>query len=513
MMKTGASMRLAPLLACSALLACGSSSDAPAGGGASSNATCENRTRVSDGGTPAPATCQVPVGASALGADQVQAMGHVAVGQTIPFQVPAGTESVTIVQQAVKAPEFVSFQPSCTDSAIDLDNTAVPLTVKDPTGKVWYDDNPPSVPADVSTLLVFFASDSPGTGTLGFPNTSTGLAALGTTGLPAGTWQVQVSDYAYECANGFIPAGSNCSLGATDSIYDVTVITKSSAQAAIAAPTLNLDVYLVTTTSASASRPLPSASTAATDPDLARLVSTLRALLSGSATGIQLGAVTFHDVPQSVKDQYATGVDVDQTGSCAPLPQLFANATAGNTLNVFLVSGFKSATTTGSNQIVGVDGTIPGPASVGGSVASGVAVSTANLRFESVAGSSCSSSLPDFQSCGDDTTAYIIAHEGGHFMGLYHVVEATGTANDFDPLSDTPTCLCSKCAPAPSRARCADAPTPPASPYQLKVSDCLAPSIGCGSGDNLMFWLFGTGSRGTISPEQAHVMRTSPLLH
>ena len=62
-------------------------------------------------------------------------------------------------------------------SQLVLDNAAVPLWLKDPLGATIYDDLQPP-PADGSGLPVFYVSFSANTGTLGYPNTSAGLAGI-----------------------------------------------------------------------------------------------------------------------------------------------------------------------------------------------------------------------------------------------------------------------------------------------------------------------------------------------
>ena len=108
----------------------------------------------------------------------------------------------------------------------------------------------------------------------------------------------------------------------------------------------------------------------------------------------------------------------------------------------------------------------------------------------------------------------LVAHEGGHFMGLYHTTESRGEL--FDPLADTPTCACETCAPAASQSQCATpGKTPPTTPYQMKATDCnktTSPPT-CGGGEDLMFWLLNQSvSRGTLSPQQGQIIRANPLV-
>jgi hypothetical protein len=108
-------------------------------------------------------------------------------------------------------------------------------------------------------------------------------------------------------------------------------------------------------------------------------------------------------------------------------------------------------------------------------------------------------------------TAYIIAHEAGHFLGLYHVTEAEGTL--FDPLNDTATCACSACATPVTRAQCADATPSPVRARQMGFSDCNRDQTGCGGATNLMFWTLDIpDSVGLLTEQQASVLRANPLV-
>ena len=449
-----------------------------------------------------------PVGTSALTTGVLQ-LGPFKVGQTVGFDVPANTASITIVQQAVSAPDSVTL----TNPTGALNNTAVPLIVKEPGGKTVFDDNQ-SHPTDPSDLTVFFASESPATGTLTIPNTTAGLALVGPSGLPAGRWSFIVSDFAYECtspAASPLPFGLTCQSGNDQSIYDVTVITKPTAGGAIqASGKLDVAIYFATTVAGGGAAPLDAdKANAGTDPDLKRMETALGKLFAQA--NIQLGAVKYTLLPADVLATYATGVDIDQSGACAPLAQLLRSSDPGNTLNIFFVSAFRVSGLQGGNTVVGVDGTIPGPSSIGGTVASGAAVATLDLRARSGT-AVCSDPNLNLQ-CGADTTAYIIAHEAGHFLGLYHVIEAEGTL--FDPISDTATCPCSTCASATSRAHCADASPRPATgtEHLMTVAECSQAQTACGGGTNLMFWrLDSSSSVGLLTDQQNSVLRANPLI-
>jgi hypothetical protein len=125
-------------------------------------------------------------------------------------------------------------------------------------------------------------------------------------------------------------------------------------------------------------------------------------------------------------------------------------------------------------------------------------------------------STPSLATCGADITAAIVAHEAGHFLGLYHTTEGIGTI--VDPIGDTATCLCPLCKPAGAPEQCqglGQNDPQVASPYPMMVTDCLAPAGSvpeCGGGDNLMFWLLDQDSKGLLTAGQAAVMRASPLV-
>jgi hypothetical protein len=321
------------------------------------------------------------------------------------------------------------------------------------------------------------------------PNTSRMLAG----GVPGGSWSVVVNDFASECS---ALGAATCVVGDGGvfpaSTYDVTVVTKPGPVAATG--TIDVAFYLVTSVHSTTSASAPG------DADLGRVVSTLGALLGHA--GLCLGRVTFYDVPAWAKARYATGVSADTSDPCGTLSQMLTLARPANAMNFFLVDSITSASGPPGTIIAGVDGTIPGPATFGGTVASGAAVSVADLGTGACGGGT---SL----NCGDDLIAFIAAHEAGHFLGLYHTSEAAG--DYFDPVADTPTCPCAQCMP-PDGGTCQTAPGTPPNPYYVTGQDCTA-SSSCGGGDNLMFWLLSPGhSLGTVTPEQAAIVRANLLV-
>lgn len=429
--------------------------------------------------------------ASALPA-QVQDFGTKKVGDVVTFHVPPNTGSITIVHQAQLANLTVVYQNAL------IDNSAVPLTITKPDGGLAYDDaNPgpayqpsPDGGLDPSGEYAFYAGGTPSTAAFTIPNTTASLSE----GVPPGDWKLVVNDYANECT--FL---TGCSDGGTSANqYGISVLTRPLPQGS----TLNASFYIVADLTSTTGTPLD-ATNASTDPAVKRMVQAYKDIFS--AAGINASA-TFYYARQSDRQRFGTNINADLTGPCDELSQMFtlSKEHPGNSMNVFLVNSLRSASHNGT-QVVGIDGTIPGPSSYNGTVHSGAVVSAADLF--SGWPQACPATGTDIQHCGPDRIAYIAAHESGHFLGLVHTTEAEGT--NFDPLSDTAKCPCLSCAAAADRATCtSNSPT-----ASLFNNLCSGSPAGCGGGDNLMFWFLQAGySKGIISPQQAQVMRLNPLM-
>jgi hypothetical protein len=449
-----------PTIVASSSTACGSASSCP-----TSKPACSSST------PPAPVN-------AGSGVTELKLGPHV-VGDVVSFNVPSGTPGFSIVSQAMSAQQTVTFQ------GVQISNVVVPDKVTDPAGNLIYDDFASS-PADPSGQLAFYATDSPWTGAFTIPNTS-GMLSRSPKELASGTWKFTVNDYARECIGNAQCGGTGSSSGE----YDVRVLLRS----ASATSGLNVGLYLVGGTLKAANAP--------NDAGIKQMVSTLSTLYG--AQGLCVNTVTVYDVPSWAATAYGT-LSVDDTSPCSDLNQMFTLSVPGNQLNFFLVSSLTASSNTGKQQVVGIDGTIPGPSGYGGTIHSGAAVSAENLE----AGIANCTSTPNFTRCGADETAYIAAHEGGHWLGLYHTTERFG--DSFDTLADTPKCPCSSCAPTTSsdgndRAHC----TSTSAPTTVDDSMCLA-SSSCGGAENMMFWLLTTSSRGTLSCQQGAVMRDNPAV-
>ncbi|MCB9683902.1 MAG: hypothetical protein H6738_01890 [Alphaproteobacteria bacterium] len=117
--------------------------------------------------------------------------------------------------------------------------------------------------------------------------------------------------------------------------------------------------------------------------------------------------------------------------------------------------------------ILGLSGGPPGAAAVHGTSKSGVIVTTVDLQDEPT------------------DVGKIMAHEGGHFLGLFHTTEMDGTRHD--PLGDTPTCSDGDGNGIANSAECA----------------------GKGA-ENMMWWTLTEGVA-TATDDQSFVVRSNPV--
>lgn len=149
-----------------------------------------------------------------------------------------------------------------------------------------------------------------------------------------------------------------------------------------------------------------------------------------------------------------------------------ANPASPRTMTIFLVEEIADAA---GATILGLSGGPPGAAAVNGTSKSGVIVTTADLATAPV------------------DVGRIIAHEGGHFLGLFHTTEKDGSR--FDPLGDTPEC-------------------PPSNDLVDNGGDGNGTmnSAECGGkgAENLMWWTL-TEQTGTGTGNQGFVTRSNPI--
>jgi len=160
------------------------------------------------------------------------------------------------------------------------------------------------------------------------------------------------------------------------------------------------------------------AATAPTDEEFQEILERVRTIYGQKSVGIRLGEITYRDIDPSFHIiETVQGPDSD-------LMQLFAQSegATANALNLFFVDEISSGQFGGAGVILGVAGGIPGPPLVPGTWRSGVAISVKEVEGAPA---------------GVDTT---VAHEAGHFLGLFHTSEQDFGfgAQIHDPLPDTP---------------------------------------------------------------------------
>jgi hypothetical protein len=143
------------------------------------------------------------------------------------------------------------------------------------------------------------------------------------------------------------------------------------------------------------------------------------------------------------------------------LPELFALSAGVDDggINLFLVREM--------GPLLGISGGIPGAIGVHGTEASGVSIA--------------------LDVVGLDRADAVIFHEISHQMGLFHTTESDGL--ELEPLSDTPSCPLDQDLDQDGI---------------LRSDECSAYDA-----DNLMFW---DGEGDALSPQQAELLRRSPLL-
>jgi hypothetical protein len=178
------------------------------------------------------------------------------------------------------------------------------------------------------------------------------------------------------------------------------------------------------------------------------------------AGGLEVGDINYGDFSGDV-DKYSV-VDAD-----TEFNDLLRTTDAdGDVLTIFMV---QEITSSSGGTILGLSAGPPGLPTVSGTSKSGMVVTTADLHEDPVG------------------VGRTIAHEGAHFLGLFHTSEKTGSVHD--PLSDTPECNSADDANSNG---------------QLEPSECP-------DGDNLMFW--GQSDAADLSDDQSWVLGRNPAVY
>ncbi len=177
-----------------------------------------------------------------------------------------------------------------------------------------------------------------------------------------------------------------------------------------------------------------------------------------SDLGLAVGNVRYTDF-DGATDTYTTIEGAEEFGD------LLRTASDGPELTFFFVQDIDLGD---GASILGLSGGPPGVAGYGGTSKSGVVINAADLD------------------ASPDEIALIMAHEGGHFLGLFHPTEKDLTG--VDPLDDTPECSDSDGDGALTSAECA------------------------GSGaENVMWPTAQVGTATTFSADQGWVVARNPI--
>lgn len=227
--------------------------------------------------------------------------------------------------------------------------------------------------------------------------------------------------------------------------------------------TLDLNIFLVT--------PDLNASSAGANSRLQDAIEVLRDIYE--TTGISIGTINYVDVTSTERSIYSVIDSADSAGS--ELDRMFelSAGQTNNALNIFLVHRIDAESGRESGITLGIAGGIPGAGNVHGTNHSGVAVSFS----EELLGSGFNSSR---------LIAQIMAHEMGHYLGLFHNSESGRACGSGEiPSSSNP------CAP-------------------FAGGDVLSDTTHADM-TNLMYW--SEMDNFSLSAGQGFVMRRSPLVH
>jgi hypothetical protein len=165
------------------------------------------------------------------------------------------------------------------------------------------------------------------------------------------------------------------------------------------------------------SNPL-SAATAPNDPVFQAAITKWREIYATGQIALAANQITYKDLPADKASRLGV-LDTD-----AELNELLAvaNTSDAEGLNVYFIDQFNMP---GAGGLLGISAGIPGVPSYPGLTHAGVAVALFPLYA-----TNDPLERADF--------AATIAHEAGHYLGLYHTSERRGTT--FDPIEDTPEC-------------------------------------------------------------------------
>jgi hypothetical protein len=239
------------------------------------------------------------------------------------------------------------------------------------------------------------------------------------------------------------------------------------------------------------------AGNAMTNPSFVMLLSEFSRILAQA--GIQTQVAGTYDCPASDQARLTVIDDVDgnQNGLPDELEDLFSQSgvVATKGLSIFFVQQIDDNDGDATTFTAGIAGGIPGPGPIVGTVQSGVAVSIASNRIGLLSNEALL------------RRGRTMAHEVGHYLGLFHTTEQCGSnatqcegfsipiaAFNVDPIPDTPECPTSFDADRNG---------------QVTADECLA-----ADGLNLMFWTQPSPPqvRDRMTAGQVFVLQRNPLV-
>ena len=257
-------------------------------------------------------------------------------------------------------------------------------------------------------------------------------------------------------------------LASKSTTASVKAIIKHSPTRALTAGKIKLNLYFVGLTTLNAT-------TAKTDPNFKTIFDSVKSTWLKAGVSVEDADVKYIDITGADAAQFKDLKDSDLGLLMTKTAGTDANAAAAqdNALNVFFVHTISGGSLEGY-IILGESAGIPG-VPIRGTTGSGMAVTAA-----------------DFPG-GLQDIADTWAHEGGHWLGLFHPTESAGTS--FDPLPDTP--------------ECAQGTRDTNGDKIMQPSEC-----GGFGADNEMFWTSVAAiPHSNLTPNQSFVLLRNPAVH
>lgn len=178
---------------------------------------------------------------------------------------------------------------------------------------------------------------------------------------------------------------------------------------------MDLEIYL-------AGVPDITATSAPEDPNMGSVLAHFEEIFLQA--GVRVGKVNFHDIDGANRDRYSI---IRSERDVMNLVALSKTPKDALSMNIFFVKQFAFSDGGGT---IGISMGLPGPAGLHGSFGSGVVFTSEYMNTTFREGT--------VNVDGDDFTGIVLAHEVGHYLGLFHTSEQYGMG--FDPLPDTPQC-------------------------------------------------------------------------